>query len=416
MTDSVLHSRPSGAQPKHDRPSASITMLVLLASVLFSAALMWVEVQALVPADFPLNRTAFVLFGRDFLNTWNYANGYFDGTLNAWLDGETYHAMLRQRYGEAFSIHNLSYPPHMLPLIWPLAFLPYGWALAVWSAGGLLAMAATLHLAGLSPRRAPALFWLAFVLPAAIMCLLAGQIGLYAGALLLSGLLLRSTSPVLAGMLFGLLTIKPQLGLLIPLLLLVERRWSVIAAATLTTVTLVALSILMVGVEGWQTYLREVPPVRQAVLTSWGGIMLAMMPTAYINARNIGMGDWASLAQLVATCATLVLFVVVLIRQRDPLWRNFAVLIATACVSPYFFSYDLVSLALAALMLMARDSKAAPESRLTLAMTLVVLAGIILPAITWVTGIAQMPVSAPLMLLMLLAAALHQPVNATARR
>jgi hypothetical protein len=277
----------------------------------------------------------------------------------------------------------------------------------------MLALAASLRLAGLAPHRT-SLFWLAFAMPATIMCLIGGQIGLFAAALLISGLLLRGERPILAGILFGLLTIKPQLGLLIPLLLLVERRWSVFVAATFTMLVLLGLSVMLVGIETWQIYLREVPPVQHEVLTRWEGIMLAMMPTAYINARNVGLGDWASAAQAIATLATLALFAVVLWRQRDPLWRNFALLVGTASVSPYFFSYDLVALGAVALVLLAQDRQASPGRRLSLAITLVVLAAILLPAITFITGLAGAPVSAPLMLLMLAAAAFYKGVNATA--
>ena len=58
-----------------------------------------------------------------------------------------------------------------------------------------------------------------------------GQNGFLTAALLIGGLVNLDRRPILSGILFGMLTIKPQFGLLLPVLLLITGRWRVIAAA-----------------------------------------------------------------------------------------------------------------------------------------------------------------------------------------
>ena len=67
--------------------------------------------------------------------------------------------------------------------------------------------------------RASGLLFLA-VAPGVAVCVFFGQNGFYTAALLIGGLMCLDRRPVLAGVLFGILTIKPQLGLLLPVILL----------------------------------------------------------------------------------------------------------------------------------------------------------------------------------------------------
>jgi uncharacterized membrane protein len=62
---------------------------------------------------------------------------------------------------------------------------------------------------------------IALVLPSVFDNLYHVQNGFLSAALLLGGLALRMQRPLLAGVLIGCLTIKPQLGVLLPLPLLV---------------------------------------------------------------------------------------------------------------------------------------------------------------------------------------------------
>jgi hypothetical protein len=55
--------------------------------------------------------------------------------------------------------------------------------------------------------------------------------------------------PLLAGLLVGLLTIKPQLGVLIPVLLIASGRWRVFTVATVTALALAAAAVMLFGMQ-----------------------------------------------------------------------------------------------------------------------------------------------------------------------
>ena len=75
----------------------------------------------------------------------------------------------------------------------------------------------------------------------------AGQNGFLTWALMIAGLAQLGRRPVLSGVCFGLLTIKPQLGLLLPLMLVLTGQWRSIMAAIATTAALVVATGLLFG-------------------------------------------------------------------------------------------------------------------------------------------------------------------------
>ena len=108
----------------------------------------------------------------------------------------------------------------------------------LWSLAGL----ACLLTAGLAFCRRRLVLLALLVSPASLLTLVTGQTGYFTAALLLFGLAILPRRPVLAGIAFGLLTLKPQLGVLLPVFLLARRDWATIAAATITALGLVAAS------------------------------------------------------------------------------------------------------------------------------------------------------------------------------
>ena len=138
-----------------------------------------------------------------------------------------YNAALREMLGTPIRSIYWSYPPHLMLFIWPLGLMPYLPAYIAWCVVGI-----ALYLfawSGAVPRQR--MLFLA-VAPAVAVCIFFGQNGFYTAALLIGGLLNLDRRPVLAGVLFGILTIKPQLGLLLPVMLLLERRWLTIAVGS----------------------------------------------------------------------------------------------------------------------------------------------------------------------------------------
>lgn len=141
------------------------------------------------------------------------------------------------------------YPPGYLLLIAPLGAMSFANAY-------LATTVVSLGLIFVAVRPFAAGSWqikLALTLaPAYLPTLFLGQNALLWLAGLLAALAaLRAERWVLAGFFIGLLTLKPQLGLLIPIALLASGLWTTILVATLTTAVLALAPTLVFGLEYW---------------------------------------------------------------------------------------------------------------------------------------------------------------------
>jgi len=97
-----------------------------------------------------------------------------------------------------------------------------------------------------------------------------GQNGFLTAALLGGALHWLDRRPLLAGVLIGLLAYKPQFGVLIPLALLANGRWSSIGAAAATVAALVAVSYVTLGSEVWHAFANSTTFTRTVVLEQGG--------------------------------------------------------------------------------------------------------------------------------------------------
>jgi hypothetical protein len=249
----------------------------------------------------------------------------------------------------------------------PLSLLPYETSAAVFlCATFALFAAATLAFRSADAPGADLLPVWAAVAAYALVNVNALQNGFLIGALLLFGLAFRGRRPVLAGLAFGLLTVKPQLGLLVPLLLLFERDWATILWSGIFTVALVALSAAVFGTWTWESYIFQTAEEQGNVLTDWTGIFIYMMPTVFASARTLGLDtSLAFLLQWPVSLAALAAALWLFRRDGTRLGRSFALLCATFLVSPYGFDYDMGALAVAAALLAGAGTGGASFAALT---------------------------------------------------
>jgi len=94
--------------------------------------------------------------------------------------------------------------------------------------------------------------------------------------------------PLLAGFLIALLTVKPQLGLLIPLFLLATGRYRVFAYAAAFTTLLLGASVAVFGTEVWKAYLEIGIANQSTTLVESNAVVMGLMPTAFVNAILVG--------------------------------------------------------------------------------------------------------------------------------
>jgi hypothetical protein len=119
-----------------------------------------------------------------------------------------------------------------------------------------------------------------------LMMLVAAQNGFMTSAALLFGLAWMKRRPALAGLAFACLTVKPQLVFLIPVLLAFDRNWLALLWSAVFTIVLLALSVLLFGLESWGAYLTDTLAFQRSVMTDWYGIFLRMMPTVFGSMRT----------------------------------------------------------------------------------------------------------------------------------
>ena len=148
------------------------------------------------------------------------------------------------------SFYAYPYPPSFLLVLWPLGWLP-GWAMCA----ALILITLPLYLWATVGRnwRSPAVLF-ALAAPTTTIGIVCGQSSFLAAALLAGGLRLAAGNPIVGGMLLGLLTYKPQLGLLVPVALVSARLWRTLAAAALTACGLVIVTTLLFGGAIWPAW------------------------------------------------------------------------------------------------------------------------------------------------------------------
>ncbi|MHB8614320.1 MAG: glycosyltransferase family 87 protein [Candidatus Dormibacteraceae bacterium] len=153
--------------------------------------------------------------------------------------------------GERF----ISPPPSAFVLV-PLTILGAAGAVYVWLGASLAALVAAWWIAAPGSGRARTL-WLTAVLawyPVQYSLSLAQPDAIVLFAAVASWKLADRGRPYLAGVVLGLSVLKPQLTLALPLVLLAAGRWRIAAAWVVTVGALAAVSLLVIGRQGFSDY------------------------------------------------------------------------------------------------------------------------------------------------------------------
>ena len=227
-------------------------------------------------------------------------------------------------------------PPPVAWLALPFTLLPYPVAYWSWSALLLLALVGTWYLAAPGAGRlriihlVAALAWLPV-----IYALQLGQPGILIGCGVAGSFyLLRSGRPFVAGLALGVIVLKPQLGFLLPVALLVAGRYRAFAGAVTAIGLLAIASALAIGPGGIATYQERLSFAASVAVNR----ELTLAP--YI-------GDLTATRAAQAAIAIWALALAYRFRRRSPEWVYTAALVGGLAASPYLHIDDLVILGLA---------------------------------------------------------------------
>jgi hypothetical protein len=325
---------------------------------------------------------------RDGLDFW--AGGFLamHGRVAMLFDPVAYDGFLRGIYG-ALPVHLWSYPPNYLLIAAVFAGLAPWHAVLAFDAASVALLVAVLRVA-----RLPWGLVLAVAFsPAAWENFLEGQNAALITALVGGGLLLAPVRPRVGGVLVGLASVKPQLGVVLPLFLF-RRSPGAFLYAVLAAVVLAAGSAAAFGPGAWAGFWDFTRPAMDAVLLTGkppefaGGLI-----SVFAAARPLGVHA-ALLIQGAVTLAAVALAA----RARDAV----PVLILAALASPYLHDYDLLGVSLA-LALLIRDRLA---NGFFVGEPVLFFIGWIGPgALPWAPGFAHLT---PVVLALLLASALRR--------
>ena len=282
------------------------------------------------------------LVGSDFLSFWAAGQMVAHGT--DVYDTVAHITAQREFYTQGDSYVAFFYPPPFLLLCYPLSFLPYFWALACW-----IASTGTVYLTVISRwltryKITTSRWLLAAAFPPVLITITHGQTSFLVGALLGLGALLVRNRPGTAGVCFGLAVIKPQFGVLVPLVLLLTGEWRVIVSASATALSFGLAASAAFGLSIWAHWLKAAGAAQAAL--GDGTVGFGKMQSSFAAAMLLGAPvGIAQAIQVSVALAVICAICWVSWRKRYSLSLGAAMLAGAPLVTPFILDYDLVILA-----------------------------------------------------------------------
>jgi arabinofuranan 3-O-arabinosyltransferase len=279
----------------------------------------------------------------DFVNVWAAGKLALAGHAAAAYDWPTHKFAEVSAVGHPFDgYYGWHYPPPFLFVAAALALLPYAPALLLWAAATFSAYLVAIR-AIVGDRGG---YLLAAAFPPVIANFFVGQNGFFSAALFGGTLvLIERQRPIAAGVLLGLLTYKPHLGVLFPIALIAAGEWRVFVSACIVAVLMTAASWLAFGSDSWLAFVGHIGQSSQAVFAE-GKADLTKLQTAFGLARDVGGGETAAWIVQAAVALAAAAGVALVWRSRLAYEIKAATLgTAAMLVTPYLYTYDLAVLA-----------------------------------------------------------------------
>jgi hypothetical protein len=164
--------------------------------------------------------------------------------------------------------------------------------------------------------------------------------------------------PELAGICFGCLAYKPQLGIIVPLALAVAQRWRVFIVASATVVVMVLVSTLAFGIGIWGPFLADMSVAQhnwlEAPVPSYLQFLITVFGAVRLHDGSLAL---AYSLQAVVTVAAIVMLIGTLLMRpagaRSGRAEGAAIAACVPFCSPFMLEYDLLILAVPMAWLLA---------------------------------------------------------------
>jgi hypothetical protein len=336
--------------------------LCLLLPALIGSLYGWAVLVSTVvhPGLIGLNHIA---LGTDWMVFYSAIRSALDHNLSLIMNGDDFTAYLNQSMAgwltAPLAFRPWFYPPSFL--IFLLPFAPLGFAASYFAfqffSGGLL----TIALGKGADNRVSARYVAIGVLlsPAATSNFIDGQCAFLIAALIVIGVRLLERRPILAGIVLGLLTVKPQFCLLVPVALLGVGQWRSVLAAACSALALAAASAIIFGLDIWIWWVPQAIDNLVSPDPKWISFGRIWGHSVWACAVLLGLPQKvASILQLVAIAASAI---ATFLAFRSSLSRDkkLAVLLAaTILAAPHSGPYDATLLVTAVGLWLAANAEA----------------------------------------------------------
>lgn len=251
-------------------------------------------------------------------------------------------------------------PPFVAYAFLPFAYLPYGVAAEIYFALSVVLIIANGSLLWSlldylkAQMRLSTVLLCAFVSAPAWYLFMIGQNTAILMFLLVSGLtLLVRQRDLSAGLVLGIGIFKPQIFILIPVVLLLHRRWRALAGMAATSSALVVVSFLLVGVSGMRSYLHLFSTDDYVADIASGRSWRMISLVSQVRYLGSGIVDVPVFAAWVLSMLPLALTPLVLWKVRGSVTQMFALaILLTMIFNPHIYYYDLLLVLIPALILL----------------------------------------------------------------
>ncbi|WP_319772853.1 glycosyltransferase family 87 protein [Breoghania sp.] len=276
----------------------------------------------------------------DFLSFWAAAREALVGMPASPYDTAAFQAYQTSLSGDPAAFFSFLYPPTFLLLVLPFGMTGFVTAFVAFSLAGLALFLPAMRAIIGTWRHAVAML----AAPMVINTLLHGQNALVSAGLLgLALVAMERRRHFLTGLLIGLLTYKPQLGLMIPVALLAAWDWRAIFGAAVSAVLFALASLAAFGVEPWLAFFAQAHLGTEILENGW--VEWGKMVSVYSAARVLGLSSAVAwVCQGAAFVVAVIAVAVVWWRVRDFTARVCVLIAAGLLATPFALTYDLTVL------------------------------------------------------------------------
>lgn len=306
------------------------------------------------------------IIGGDFLAFYSASDLVLQGRALDAYDQTAFEAALKTHLASDNLGLLWQYPPILFLLIAPLSLLPYKLSYWLWMAAtaAILAFALRRLTRDVHPQSSGSslTLWVLMASPIVVGVFVNGQISLLTTALLVTAAYRPKTHWWLAGLCAGLLTIKPQLGVILPFAYLAIGAWRTIGVAAFVAIAIHGISALVFGAESFASFFSALDRIQTQVATGGADTPPYAMTTLFAQLRIWGVPGTPALWAHIGFAVMVISFVTwqwrTQSRQGDHALYLTALLCASAVlITPYAYAYELAALAPAGLWIACASNR-----------------------------------------------------------